>query len=190
MVENSLEIIKEQISRCTKGSLYKTRNKPVAGEGCKNADILFIGEAPGRNEDLQGKPFVGRAGKILDTLLKTIDLKRNQIFIGNILKCRPTNNRNPLKNEIDICKVYLDRQIETIQPKIIACLGSFATSYVFEKYGLKPVKISKAHGKIFQVNTIFGLTKIIPLFHPAVATYNINIKKVLIDDFKSLKQFV
>ena len=186
MVENSLEIIKEQISRCTKCSLYKTRNKPVAGEGCKNADILFIGEAPGRNEDLQGKPFVGRAGKILDTLLKTIDLKRNQIFIGNILKCRPTNNRNPLKNEIDACSDFLDKQIDLINPKIIVTLGNFSTQYIFKKFNLKEEKISKIHGKLFKTKD--GKLIIIPVYHPAVATYDPNKIFDLEIDFQTIKK--
>jgi len=178
------------VEKCRKCDLCRTRNNTVSGDGSIDTDILFIGEAPGRNEDLQGKPFVGRAGKILDELIESIGLQRDQVYIANIIKCRPPQNRNPTKEEIDICVGYLNKQIEIIQPKIIACLGSFATSYIFEKYGLKPVKIGKVHGKIFSVNTVFGEIKIIPLFHPAVATYNINTKKVLIDDFKSLKQFV
>jgi uracil-DNA glycosylase family 4 len=108
-------------------------------------------------------------------------LKKNRYFF---------KNRPPSTQEIKVCTAYLDEQIRIIKPKIICPLGRFATSFIFEKYGLKPVKISKAHGRIFKVNTIFGLIKIIPLFHPAVATYDINKKKVLIDDFKSLKQFV
>ena len=185
-----MEKIVISVEKCKKCDLWKTRNNTVPGNGSINTDILFIGEAPGRNEDLQGKPFVGRAGKILDELIESIGLQRDQVYIANIIKCRPPQNRNPTKEEIDSCAGYLNKQIEIIQPKIIACLGSFATSYVFEKYGLKPVKISKVHGKTFSVDTVFGTIKIIPLFHPAVATYNINTKKVLIDDFKSLKQFV
>ena len=186
MSEQSLELIEEEIKRCTKCDLHKTRNNPVAGAGCKTADVLFIGEAPGRNEDLQGKPFVGRAGKILDVLLKSIDLSREDIFIGNILKCRPPKNRNPLQSEIDSCSVFLDRQIELIKPKIIVALGSFSMMYVFEKYGFSKNKISKVHGKKFKINNDNLI--IIPVYHPAVATYNPNKIFDLENDFKTIKE--
>jgi len=175
------------VEQCKKCELYKTRNKPVAGEGSLDAKVLFIGEAPGRNEDLKGRPFVGRAGEILDELLASIGIKRSEVFIANILKCRPPENRNPLQSEIELCSKYLDRQIETIKPKIIVTLGNFASSYIFEKFGLKYDKISKIHGKIFKINTIFGKMNVIPLYHPAVAVYNLNTKDTLIKDFKAIK---
>ena len=170
--------------------LYKTRKNTVFGDGSFKAKILFIGEAPGKNEDLKGYPFVGRAGKILDELLNSIDLKRKEIYITNILKCRPTNNRNPLKKEIDICSKYLDKQIDIIAPEIIAPLGNFACSFIFEKFGLKYDKISQIHGKMFNTESDFGKIKIIPLFHPAVATYNPNKIDILIKDFKQLKKII
>ena len=114
-----LEKIKKEISSCEKCSLYKSRIKTVSGEGSPNAKIVFIGEAPGANEDKQGIPFCGRAGRIFDELLESIFLKREDIFIGNILKCRPPSNRNPEKNEIEFCTPYLSKQIEIIQPKTI-----------------------------------------------------------------------
>lgn len=186
MPENNLDSIAKEIERCTKCELHKTRNNSVAGDGCKTADILFIGEAPGRNEDLQGKPFVGRAGKILDKLLENIDLDRNQIFIGNILKCRPPNNRNPLQNEIGFCSNFLDRQIDLIKPKIIVTLGSFSTNYIFEKFGIAEDKISKVHGKQFKTKD--GKMTIIPVYHPAVATYNPNKIFDLEKDFETIKK--
>jgi len=182
--------VKSSVEKCRKCNLWKTRKNPVFGEGSLDADILFVGEAPGYNEDVQGRPFVGKAGRILDELLESIGLVRSNIYIANILKCRPPDNRNPLKTEIEACKEHLDRQIEIIQPKIIVPLGNFACSYIFEKFGLNYDKISNIHGKIFQVNTIFGKAKIIPMYHPAVATYNPNEKSTLKLDFESIKRAI
>jgi DNA polymerase len=182
-----MEDIAVSVKNCKKCDLSRTRNNPVIGDGSTNTKILFIGEAPGYNEDIQGKPFVGKAGKILDELLESIGLSRDEIYIANILKCRPPNNRNPLKSEMESCTEYLDKQIQVIQPKIIVPLGNFASSFIFEKYNLKFGKISTVHGKKFQANTIFGNIAIIPLYHPAVATYNPNTINTLIEDFKVIK---
>lgn len=188
--EEKMKKVLISVKNCKKCNLYKTRNKPVIGEGSLDAKILFIGEAPGKNEDLKGKPFVGKAGKILDELLKSIGFQRNQIYIANILKDRPPNNRNPLKSEIKACTEFLDKQINIIQPEVIVPLGNFATLYIFEKYGLKYDKISKIHSKTFSIKTNFGSIKIIPFYHPAVATYNINKKKILLKDFKLIKKII
>lgn len=190
MSKEDIKKIMFSIESCRKCSLWKTRKKPVFGEGSMDTDILFVGEAPGYNEDLQGRPFVGKAGKILDELLESIGLHRSDIYIANILKCRPPGNRNPLKTEIDACTEHLNKQIDLIQPKIIVPLGNFACSYIFEKFGLKYDKISNVHGKIFQINTIFGNVKIIPMYHPAVATYNPNTKNTLVADFKIIKKAI
>jgi DNA polymerase len=188
--KDDMKHITSFVENCRKCSLWKTRKKPVVGEGSIDADILFVGEAPGYNEDIQGRPFVGKAGKILDKLLESIGLKRNDVYVANILKCRPPDNRNPLKTEIAVCTEYLDKQIEIIQPRIIIPLGNFANSYIFEKFGLKYDKISNIHGKIFQINTLFGDVKIIPMYHPAVATYNLEAKNILLDDFKVIKNTI
>lgn len=186
--EEDMKHVISSVENCKKCSLWKTRKNPVSGEGSLDADILFVGEAPGYNEDMQGRPFVGKAGKILDDLLESIGLDRNKVYIANILKCRPPGNRNPLNTEIDSCTEFLDKQIEIIQPKIIVPLGNFAVLYIFEKFGLKHDKISKLHGKLFQINTLYGGVKIIPMFHPAVATYNQDAKSVLLEDFKVIKE--
>jgi len=140
----------EEIKNCKRCNLWKTRNNIVIGEGSLNADIMFIGEAPGYYEDKQGRPFVGKAGKILDELLNSVELKREEIYITNILKCRPPGNRDPLPEEIKACTPYLDRQIEIIKPKKICTLGNFATNYIFSSFGLKPESIGKIHGKVFK----------------------------------------
>lgn len=188
--EKDIKKIVLSIENCRKCGLWKTRKKPVVGEGSIGSDILFVGEAPGYNEDLQGRPFVGKAGKILDELLESIGLQRGKVYISNILKCRPPGNRSPLKTEVAACTEHLDKQIEVIKPKIIVCLGNFAVSYIFEKFGLKTDKISSVHGKIFQVNTLFGGIEIIPMYHPAVATYNSNAKHILTEDFKVIKKAI
>jgi DNA polymerase len=184
----NLKLIQE-IQNCKRCSLWETRNKPVVGEGSLNAKIMFIGEAPGFNEDKQGKPFVGQAGKIFDELLNSIDLKREEIYITNIIKCRPPNNSNPTQEEIKICSPYLNNQIDSIKPKIICCLGNFATEYILKKFNLKEKiqGISKIHGQIFSTSTLTGIIRILPLYHPAVATYNMNMLKVLKKDFQVLK---
>jgi len=188
--EDDMKHIASSVKNCRKCSLWKTRKKPVVGEGSIDTNILFVGEAPGYNEDIQGRPFVGKAGKILDELLESIDLKRSDVYVANILKCRPPDNRNPLKTEIDICTEYLNKQIEIIQPRVIIPLGNFANSYIFEKFGLKYDMISNVHGKIFQINTLFGDVKIIPMYHPAVATYRLEAKNTLLDDFKVIKKAI
>lgn len=182
--------LEKQILNCKKCNLYKTRINPVIGEGSLNARIMFIGEAPGFNEDKQGKPFVGQSGKILDKLLESINLKREEIYIANILKCRPPENRNPSNQEILSCSNYLNKQIEIIKPKVICCLGNFATDFILKRFNLKKEiqGISKIHGKVFNVSTLSGKIKIIPLYHPAVATYNMNMFETLKKDFFVLQK--
>lgn len=189
-VSNEMQKLTEQIIHCKRCELYKTRNNPVVGEGSDEADLLFIGEAPGLNEDKQGRPFVGRAGKILDELLDSIGLNRSDIYISNILKCRPPNNRNPTKNEIQTCSPYLKKQIDFINPSVILPMGSFATEYVFDTFDLPFTKISKLHGKLFSKQTLYHQIRILPLYHPAVATYNPNKKTVLLEDIKQVKPFI
>ena len=187
MSDEILKKLEQEIKNCRKCALWKTRNNPVVGEGSTNPRILFIGEAPGYWEDTKGRPFVGKAGNVLDELLASISLRREDIYIANILKCRPLNNRNPLQSEIVTCTPYLDKQIEVLNPKIIATLGNFASSYIFEKNKLKSERVGKIHGNIFQVSNLRGITKIIPLYHPAAATYNPEMKKIMMEDFKSIR---
>ncbi len=188
--DEKLKKIKNEVLKCRKCSLYKTRTYPVIGEGSHQAKIMFIGEGPGFNEDKTGRPFCGAAGKILDELLESAGIKREEIYICNILKCRPPNNRNPKKEEIESCTLYLERQIEIIKPKIICTLGNYSTVFIFEKFGLKDKiqGISKIHGKIFKSSNLFGSFDIIPFYHPAVVAYNQNMKEILKKDFQILKK--
>lgn len=193
-IDQGLKKIKEEVLNCKKCPLYeeRIRNKfyPVIGQGNHQAKIMFIGEAPGLQEAKTGRPFVGAAGKILDELLESIEIKREEVYICNILKCRPPQNRNPQKEEIEACAPFLERQIEVIRPKVICTLGNYSTAFIMEKYGLKDQiqGISRIHGKIFAMNALFGSIKIIPLYHPAVAAYNPKMLKILKEDFQILKE--
>ncbi|MBD3263825.1 MAG: uracil-DNA glycosylase [Candidatus Omnitrophica bacterium] len=165
------------------------RLNAVPGEGFLSARVMFIGEAPGASEDEKGIPFCGRAGSVLDELLPLAGLKREEVFIGNILKCRPPKNRNPQSSEIKTCTPYLNYQINYIKPAVLCCLGNFATAYIMKKFGLaaKIQGITKIHGKIFITDFSYGKVRIMPLFHPAVVTYDINKKSILARDFRQLK---
>jgi uracil-DNA glycosylase len=185
-----IDKLRKQIAVCTRCHLHQTRTHTVPGEGSLDAQIMFIGEAPGQKEDELGMPFVGRAGSVLDKLLASIGLKRDDIYICNILKCRPPENRNPLPDEIHACVGSLDQQIKVIDPVVIATLGKFATMYILEKFGLPLSNISSLAGKVFKVDSAFGPKTIIPLFHPAVAMYDGSKYELLLTDFKKLKTFV
>ncbi len=189
-VEKEIKQLEHVIVSCKKCELWKTRKNPVIGNGSLDAGVMFIGEAPGYHEDAQGIPFVGRAGKVFDELLQSIELEREEVYVCNILKCRPPDNRNPLDPEIKACTPYLDRQITAIKPKVIGTLGNFATSYVLEKFGLQAEKIGKIHGKTFHIKNLLFESRIIPLYHPAAATYNPNMKSVLMDDFKAIAMYL
>ncbi len=184
------EKLKQEITNCQKCDLHKTRTNAVVGQGNENTDIMLIGEAPGFNEDKQGFPFVGRAGKVLDEVLKSTNLSREEIYIANILKCRPPKNRNPKNQEIKTCTIHLNKQIELINPKIICCLGNFASQFIMEKFNIgdKFEGISKVRGQIFKVTTLEGTLKIMPMFHPAVATYNPQKIEILKQDFAKIKK--
>jgi len=182
----ALKEIRDIVLKCKRCKLHETKKNYVFGDGDENTDILFISEAPGALEDKSGRMFVGRSGGVFDELLASINLSRGDIFVTNILKCRPPLNRNPKTNEIEACIPFLNMQINNIKPKIICTMGNYATQFIMKKYGLntKIEGISKIHGKVFSVSGLFGSIKIVPLYHPAVGTYNPETKKVLIKDFK------
>ena len=183
--------IKDEIVAAKDSLLYEYRIKnkyfPVIGEGSHHAKIMFIGEAPGKNEAETGHPFCGASGKILDELLASIGINRKEIYITNIVKDRPPENRDPLPNEIEFYAPFLDRQIEIIKPEVIATLGRFSMAYIMRKFGLESElkSISQIHGKIFTAQTSYDSIKIILLYHPAAAVYGIN-KEILKKDFQAL----
>jgi uracil-DNA glycosylase family 4 len=162
--ERLIEVYREA-SVCTKCPLSETRTQVVFGNGNSDADLMFIGEAPGADEDRQGLPFVGRAGRLLDQLLEEIGMSREDVFVANVLKCRPPGNRDPQPEEIESCRPYLERQVELIQPRVIATLGNFATKLLSGN----PTGITKVRGTP-QIRELGGRTVfLLPLFHPAAA---------------------
>jgi DNA polymerase len=187
----TLAQVYDQVIRCQRCELHKTKRNYVFGKGSEKAKIMFIGEAPGANEDLTGEPFVGKAGQIFEELLKSISLKREDVYVANILKCRPPENRSPLPREIDECTRFLVAQINTIKPTVICPMGNFAVMFILKHYGLsdKIEGISKIHGKPIELDSLFGTLSIIPLYHPAVSTYNPYTKTTLLADFKQLEKY-
>jgi DNA polymerase len=164
-IEAALQAIADEVRVCTACELHKGRTRAVPGEGPCNAEIMFIGEAPGQNEDQQGRPFVGQAGKLLEELLAEIGLTRHDVWIANVVKCRPPGNRDPRPEEIAACAGYLERQIALLQPKLIATLGR----YSMEKF-FPGAKITRVHGQAKRN----GARVLIPLFHPAYVLRNMN----------------
>jgi len=188
-VKNCRELVKleEEIKKCTKCPLHASRKNAVPGEGNPEAIIMFIGEAPGRNEDLEGRPFVGAAGRLLTNLIENIGLRREDVYITNVVKCRPPNNRDPKPEEIKACSPYLDRQINCIAPRIIVTLGRHSTKYLLEKNGYNFRSILKIHGKIYNIKIGYIDIKLIPTLHPAAALYNPRFVKILEEDFNRIK---
>jgi len=172
---------------------YRTTNNyfPVIGEGSHDAKIMFVGEAPGRNEAKTGRPFCGAAGKVLDQLLAHVGIPRTSVYITNIVKDRPPENRDPLQGEIDIYGPFLDRQIEIIQPRVIASLGRYAMGYIMKKFDLELElePIGKAHGKAYSGKASYGDIDIATLYHPCVAVYNPNNIESLKKDFEILRKY-
>ncbi len=175
--EDSLEKIATDVRGCPLCKLARTRKNAVPGEGQISAKIMFIGEAPGRSEDEKGKPFVGAAGRILDNLLKKAGIERSQVFITNIVKCRPPNNRVPEEDELIACRPYLDRQIALIKPKVICILGRTAYSSI-----LGGSSITASRGKIIERSG----QKYFSTFHPAAVIYNKSLRSTLEADLKKL----
>ncbi len=190
-----LRKIKDEVIALKKSPLYAERVKnkvfPVIGEGSHHAHIMFIGEAPGKNEAATGRPFVGAAGKLLDEMLESVGIHRPDVYITNIVKDRPPMNRDPLPEEITAYGPFLDRQIDIIRPAVIATLGRFSMDYVMRAFGLQDQlkSISQMHGKEFTAKTSYGTVTIIPLYHPAATIYNRSLKDTLAEDFKVLKKY-
>ena len=162
--------------------LAHVRTKLVFGAGNANADLMFVGEAPGASEDQQGLPFVGRAGQLLNQLLEEIGIQRSDVFITNVICCRPPGNRDPLPEEIDACKPYLYRKIELIEPKVICTLGNFATKLLTGN----PTGITKVHGRPQEREVAGRIVQLFPLFHPAAALRTDAVKQLLRGDFQKL----
>ena len=178
----SLDEIRNQVEQCQACPLWEGRTHVVFGEGDPHARVLIVGEAPGKNEDLQGKPFVGAAGKFLDELLEAAGLKREEVFIANVLKCRPPSNRNPQAHEIQACAPFLRLQTKSIDPLVIVTMGNFATQFIL-KTG---VGITHLRGTVQQA----GKFTVLPVYHPAAAIYDRSKREVLLADFQQIGSMV
>jgi len=177
-----LNQLHDTIRSCKNCGLHATRTQAVPGSGPCPADVMIVGEAPGFNEDRQGEPFVGAAGKLLDTLLARISLRRSEVFITNVLKCRPPMNRDPMPNEAEACSPYLGRQLELIKPKVVLILGRHALEQLMPGQG----SISRVHGSLIKR----GDVAYVPLYHPAAALHNGSLVADLEHDFDLVKQYL
>jgi DNA polymerase len=191
-----LEAIRREVEGLEASPLYtfRVRNgyQAVIGEGRADAKILFIGEAPGEQEAKSGRPFVGASGRLLNELLASIGLSREEVYITNVVKDRPPENRDPTAAEIALYTPFLVRQIEVIRPKVIVTLGRFAMDFVFDLFQMpeRGKKISQLHGQRLRAQTAYGEITVIPLYHPAVALYTAAQRQILAADFQSLKEYV
>jgi uracil-DNA glycosylase family 4 len=181
LAEATLAQIAKEVSVCQRCMLHHSRKLAVPGEGPADADIMFIGEGPGFHENEQGRPFVGAAGKYLDELLAKINLQREDVFIGNVVKCRPPSNRDPLPDELAACSDYLERQIQAICPKVIVTLGRYSMARF-----LPNAKISDVHGQAFKIKGRL----IVPMFHPAAALHQPSLKASVERDFLHLPELI
>ncbi len=176
-----LEQVAREVSVCAQCALHHSRKLAVPGEGPADAEIIFIGEGPGFYENEQGRPFVGAAGKFLDELLDSIHLQRKDVFICNVVKCRPPGNRDPLPEEISACSLYLNRQIEAIDPKVVVTLGRFSMAHF-----LPNARISSIHGRAVRVNGRL----VVPMYHPAAALHQPSLRDTVVQDFSHLPAYI
>ena len=186
MAVTELLAYRDAIADCTKCALAQGRTQVVFGAGSPDAELMFVGEAPGFHEDKQGVPFVGAAGKLLSKLLDGIGLQRDEVYIANVVKCRPPGNRDPQPEEIEACEPHLWRQIELIQPKLICTLGNFATKLLSGK----PTGITQVHGRPQHVVLGGSPVTLYPIFHPAAALYTPRMLQVLQDDFARIPELL
>jgi uracil-DNA glycosylase family 4 len=181
-IHTEWELLKSECASCKKCELHKKRTNVVFGRGSEDADILFIGEGPGEDEDREGKPFVGRAGKLLDQVILALELPKSSYYIANIVKCRPPGNRDPKPEEAAACIPYLRRQTKILKPKILVCLGKVASQYIYNK----DVKITKDRGKVIKQKGFI----IIPTFHPAYLLRNESGKKYFWEDMLLVRKYL
>lgn len=179
--DSKLNEIAKETAVCTKCELHHSRKNAVAGEGPADSEIMFIGEGPGFHENQQGRPFVGAAGRLLEELLASIDMKREEVFITNVVKCRPPGNRDPKPEEIEACNSYLERQIQLINPKVIVTLGRHSMARF-----LQSAKISEIHGQAMRVRGRL----IVPMYHPAAALHQRSLRPVIESDFSQLPDLI
>jgi len=180
--------LENEIKSCTRCPLHKSRKNAVPGEGPRDAKVMFVGEAPGATEDELGRPFVGAAGRLLTMTMEAAGLKRSEVYITNVVKCRPPNNREPREEEIRACSPFLEKQLELLKPAIVVTLGNVAGKWFFERSGLRWPGVTRARGKVYRVS-IHGLEiKLIPTIHPAAALYNPGMRTLLQEDLRKVRE--
>jgi len=179
--EEALAVVAQEVRACTQCKLHLSRKNAVPGEGPAEAEILFVGEGPGFHENEQGRPFVGAAGKFLEELLATIGMSREQVFICNVVKCRPPGNRDPLPEEIEACAAYLERQLLAVNPRLVVTLGRFSMGRYFPG-----AKISEIHGKPRQAEGRL----IVPMYHPAAALHQPSLRRIVEQDFARIPAYL
>lgn len=188
-----LQAIAEEIEGLAESPLYDYRREhgfqPVPGEGDPHTDVVLIGEAPGKKEAQTGRPFVGQAGRILDELLDSIDLRREEVYITNVVKDRPPGNRDPTKEEIALYAPFLARQLQVIRPRVIVTLGRFAMNFILRRFDLpqQGKRIGDLHGQVLPAEAAYGPVVVVPLYHPAAALYNPNLRETLREDMQTLQ---
>ena len=178
---SEVEALATEIAACTRCLLHRGRTRAVPGEGPADSEIMFIGEAPGFHEDQQGRPFVGAAGQFLEELLASIDLTREQVFIANVIKCRPPGNRDPLPEEIEACKLFLDQQIDLIGPRFVVTLGRFSMARAFPK-----ARISRIHGQPRKIRGVIYY----PMYHPAAALHQPSLRRTIEEDMQRIPELL
>jgi DNA polymerase len=183
---DDLQAYAESVAGCTRCRLAQGRTQVVFGSGNPHAELMFVGEAPGFHEDKQGLPFVGQAGKLLEKLLNGVGLQRSDVYIANVLKCRPPGNRDPQPDEIEACESHLFRQIELIEPTVVATLGNFATKLLSGR----PLGITRVHGQEQETTLGSRTVTLFPLYHPAAALYTPAMLKVLESDFARIPELL
>ncbi len=186
--EELMEGIAAEVAVCRRCRLWRKRKHAVPGNGDVDTEIMLIGEAPGRHEDVKGLPFVGAAGNLLDALLNRIGLSRKDVYVTNIVKCRPPSNRDPRPDEIATCTaLYLNRQVQVIRPTFLVMLGRHSSAHILSKVGIEVKGITRVHGKVYEISPFGFPAFAVPMFHPAAALYKVKYKSMLESDFEVLR---
>jgi DNA polymerase len=180
--------LEEAVKRCARCALYKSRKNVVLGEGSRNAHVMLVGEAPGATEDEMGRPFVGAAGRLLTMILESLGVKRESVYITNVVKCRPPGNREPKEEEVEACSIYLESQIILLKPQIIVTLGNVAGRKIFALGNNQWSSVMKMRGKIYKLNILSLSVSVIPTLHPAAALYNPQLRTLFEEDMKLVRK--
>jgi uracil-DNA glycosylase family 4 len=185
-----MDRLAEEVSNCRRCDLCELRENVVFGEGDLETAVVLVGEAPGRREDEEGRPFVGSAGKLLNRILDEIGLNRGDIYITNIVKCRPPGNRRPNQGEVEECATHLDKQLSLIEPRVIVPMGNSATGYFLKRHGLRRHTIGSIHGHVLPIKAAWGDAKLYPIYHPAAILYNRRLEEDLRSDLRALRKLI